>query len=54
MKLDPEQEPLLFVLLLMAAGFAIFRPQPMEMEDAWELAENFVREMEKRFGPLKL
>ncbi len=54
MKLDPESDPRMFVLTLVAAGFAIFsHPAILEMEDAWELAENFVREMEKRFGPLK-
>ncbi len=50
--IDPDESPRSFLIFLMAAGAFLFRKDSPRIADYWEEADQFVREGERRFGPL--
>jgi hypothetical protein len=49
---DPDTKPREFLTVLVAAGLLIFRPTINGPSDAFDMADRFVTEAEKRVGKL--
>lgn len=52
MALDPENKPKEFLTLIVATGLFIFRPHPGGATEAFNAAEEFIAEAERRTGKL--
>lgn len=52
MPLDPETNPKAFLTIVIAAGLLIFRQNVLGASEAFKAADEFVREVESRFGKL--
>ncbi len=53
MKLDPDEEPKVFLTFLLAAGLKMFNQLPMSDSECFVRAEKFIEEAERRYGPIK-
>lgn len=52
MPFNPDEKPKQFLTMLVAAGLKIFGNKPWSNEQYFNAAEDFVKEMESRYGKL--
>lgn len=52
MPLDPDKKPREFLIIILAVGMKIFGNRPWSAAEHLDAAENFIDQVEKRYGKL--